>query len=104
MSGDTKVLPAPVIVVSLVVAVATVAATSAAATAASVIVSVLVMAPDCPSRPQMWADAVLPAGDGLVNGGRNGRQRDCPSLRPERSSRNRAARLGTTTNAISPKA
>src|SRR6476469_9212367 len=79
-SGETKELPAPVIVVSLLVAVAAVAATSAAATAASVIVSVLVMAPHCPARGVTWADALLPAGDGPVNARRkrvSGARRAC---------------------------
>src|SRR5437016_13224550 len=55
--GDTNVLPAPVIVVSLLVAVAAVAATNAAATAANVSVSFFVMAGDCRGRRSLWADA-----------------------------------------------
>src|SRR5436305_10563601 len=65
-SGETNVLPAPAIVVSLLVAVAAVAATSAAASTASVIVSRLVISPACRGSVATWADALLPPGDEVV--------------------------------------
>src|SRR5438552_18662028 len=59
----------------------------------------LVSGAACPARQASWADALLPAGDGVVNA-----QPAEPSLRRERSSRNRAVRLVTSTNAIRTKA
>src|SRR3954466_2984590 len=69
-SGETKELPAPLIVVSLLVAVAAVATTRAAATAVSVIINGLVMRPMCLGRRRTWADGVLPPCDGPVTGPR----------------------------------